>query len=965
MTKRLFRLDLIDSYSGRRRTLLSNKYTNENFYYKPFECSLVTDFKQAFFPELADKFESNFDLIVPTGIGSLWLQSSEVDASYLKSSYDDLSKIQIKTASLVLRNYVQYKIPPNGNGYPYRLDFFFHPGEETLKTLALIHVLKTTESKTNVSMRIKILEAETFAQAIDSVGEFEGIFDLPVGYGCQRGDFYDRSFAVPVNTFVPNYIPHILQLDIVSTQPIDLDHDTDKWKTHQVSVRIVTGRLKFDESYSNDYIILETQDFALKSQTKANSTSLDFNNKRKVASLRRIKRVWDLGKDGLTSKDSEKRAKYYELDERTRQCSNYGDSKLSESVSIEFGISTKENNDAEQQTKTILNLNTELIDTLFTSTQDYHLIMENRLKSYPHLRETIYERRVAKFQLKDNRGNIVWSGPVSFIRKHSTRSKSDVMRQTSSSIYFYSDDLTKLLGKIHMAVIERRTISEVYLHRELEDIGKVCFLKITTIGQENRLMPYHKERVEDEDKGSLDFVLSYPIESKDVAEILASSDAIEEVIYKEFVASMFAVSEDRLNALQLSDIDIDFGPEMIKISGEISEMPALLNYWQDYGQKFSVAKQKLFYSEKNIENEESCARNCLNYNCYMFSFCSNSKKCDVLLTKIDDSNKQQEQRRGSGIVMTFEPDSSCSVFRPIYNPSDSNALFISPRELVQKLRETVLSSKEDDNTKDTNILKLELRYTSAKHEKKEINLNPLFLTSGSFISEEVDNLLGGEENGKKVTDKNNRIEPQYKIIFENRKYKDSLKISQNFPIQLAQHTSFDGCKSLCSETDCRSFSHCKIESTCRVSMLQKFKHIREFSDDEELCTISQRDYLSKFRQTSDKHVLKLRKISKTTIAGSANDCASDCMEEDKFKCKSFYYCRNKRYEEDDQDSNDKVNDEKRTDELEHDFSCYLRKTHLSHLGQQEQDSTMKKKTSFQIERRECHLYTRKFKNMMI
>lgn len=948
-----FRLDLIDSYSGLRRTLLTHKYDYENFYYQPFECFLVPNFDEAFFPELADKFKSNFDYPVPTGVGLLWLQSSNVDATYSKSSSGDLSKIPVKTANVVLKNYVQYEISPSKDGYPYRLDFFFHPGEENLKSLSLIHVIKNLEgtTKRSVIMRIKIIEVETFTHAIDSISEFEGLFDLPVGYGCQRGEYHDRPFAVPINTYMPSYVPHILQLDIVSTQPIDLDHDTDKWKTHQISVRIIEGRLTLNYTLSNDYIILETQDFALKSQTRLPISS--DNDSKKVATLRRRKRVWDLGKDGITSKDSQKRVKYFELDERTRQCSDSGENKLGESASIEFGISEQEvgveNGPAAiviGRKKTILNLNTELIDTLFTSTQDYHLIKKIEPKANRNFRGTIHERRVSKFRLNDNKGNIVWSGPVSFIRKHSAKLTSDVLRQTSSSMYFYSDDLTRLTGKVHMVIVERRIISEANLHRELEDIGKLCFAKILTNNQESKLIPYHKEN---SDERGLDFVLEYPIESKGEAETLSMSDSIEHEVYRQFIVSMFAVSNGRLNMLQLSNIDIDYGPEMVKISAEISELPASLNYWQDYGQRFSKSKQNLLFTEKNIKNEESCAKSCLNYNCYMFSYCSKSKDCDIVLTKLENSSNKHD----GGVVMTFEPDPSCSVFKPKNSPDIKTSNYITPRDFVQKLRQTVLASKGEDKGTG-NILKLELEYTSAKHEKVEISLSPLFITSGSFTLEQVDSLLGdiSEENRKKITG-NNRIEAEYKISFDNRKYKDTLKISEDFPIQLAQHTSYIDCKLLCSQTDCRSFSHCKIESTCRVSMLHQVKQIEDFSENEELCTISRRDYLSKFKQTSDKHVLKLRKISKITLAGSANDCASLCMEEEKFKCKSFYYCRTKKADEISELGKKSDEDES---EFEHDVSCYLRKTHLSHL---EEKHSVANKTRFQKEERECHLYTRK------
>lgn len=951
VAKRLFRLDLIDSYSGTRRTLLSNKYTNENFYYKPFECSLVSNFDSAYFPELADKFRSNFDLLVPTGVGSLWLQSSDIDASYLVSSYNDSSKIPVKTSNHVLKNYIQYKVPISENGYPYRVDFFFRPGDESLQSLALIHILKLINDgkSAKVSMRIKILEIETFKESIDSLSDFEGLFDLPVGYGCQRGEFYDRSFAIPVNRFMPNYVPHVLQLDIVSTQLIDSYHDTDKWKNHEVSVRIVTGRLKTNTPQSNDYIILETQDFALRSPTDSKN-----DIRETTATLRRRKRVWDLGKDGLTSKDSEKRSKFFEIDERTRQCLSFGENKLSESASIEFGISSKENSvatpstlsNSDTQAKVILSLNTELIDILFTSTQDYHLIRENRLQTYPHTRETLYERRVNKFQLKDSKGNVVWSGPVSFIRKHSTRLKSDMMHQTSSIMYFYSNDLTKLVGKIHMVVIERRTISEAYLHRELEDIGKLCFAKMLSSGTNDKLKSYYKEKPDYD--GILDFVLSYPIdESKDTAEKLSMVDSIDEVLYKEFIATMFAVSNGRLNFLQLSDIDIDFGPEMIKISAEISEMPSLLNYWQDYGQKFSESKKSLLFSEKNILNEELCAKSCLYYNCFMFSYCSNTKICDILLTKVENFSNNPKRE---GIVMTFEPDSSCSIFRPQINQDNSKDIksFIKPNELIQNLQQTILSSKDED---ENNVLKLELLYLSAKQEKVEINLTPMFITSGNFSSEEFGDLFDEETNKKKVSDSNG-VKAEYKIVFENRKFKDTLKIGQEFPLQLAQHTSYDDCKLLCSETDCRSFSHCKIESTCRVSMLHKTKLIIDSSEEEDLCVISSRDYSSKFKQTlSDKHILKLRNVSKTLIAGSENDCAIDCMEEEKFKCKSFYYCPRQ------QQGEEKEEEGEEGDE----FNCYLRKTHLA----VENKLPAINKTIFQASQRKCYLYTRKYKHIRL
>lgn len=944
VAKRLFRLDLIDSYSGTRRTLLSNKYTNENFYYKPFECSLVSNFDTAYFPDLADKFRSNFDLLVPTGVGSLWLQSSDVDASYLVSSYDDSSKVTVKTSSRVLRNYIQYKVPISGNGYPYRLDFFFRPGGESLESLALVHILKPASDgkPAKVIMRIKILEIETFKESIDLLSDFEGLFDLPVGYGCQRGEFYDRSFAVPVNRFMPNFVPHVLQLDIVSTQPIDSSHDTDKWKNHEVSVRIVTGRLKSDNLLSNDYIILETQDFALKSQS---ASTISIDGIKEAATLRRRKRVWDLGVNGLTSKDSEKRAKFFEIDERTRQCLNFGENKLSESASIEFGISSKENRNAssssssnnDTQAKMILTLNTELIDTLFTSTQDYHLIRENRPQTYPHKRETVYERRVNKFQFKDSNGDVVWSGPVSFIRKHSTRS-SDVMHQTSSTMYFYSNDLTKLVGKVHMFVIERRTISEAYLHREIEDIGKICFSKMLSSETDEKLNWLYKE-TSDYD-GSLDFVLSYPIESKDMAEKLSMINSIDEILYKEFIVTMFAASKDRLNFLQLSDIDIDFGPEMIKISAQISEMPSLLNYWQDYGQKFSESKTNLLFSEKNIFNDELCAKSCLYYNCFMFSYCSNTKTCDILMTKVE--NFSNNPKRG-GIVMTFEPDSSCSVFRPRTNLDNLNNIksFIKPNELIQNLQQTILSSKGED---ENNVLKLELLHISTKQEEVKINLTPLFITSGNFSSEDLENLFG-EENGKKALD-NNQVKAEYKIVFENRKFKDTLKVSQDFPLQLAQHTSYNDCKLLCSEIDCRSFSHCKIESTCRVSMLHKTKLIIDSSEEEDLCVISSRDYSSKFKQTlNDKHISKLRNVSKTLIAGSENDCAIDCMEEEKFKCKSFYYCPRQQQGKETEEEGEEGDE----------FNCYLRKTHLA----VENKLPAINKTISQAKQRKCYLYTRK------
>lgn len=930
--KQTFRMDLIELPSGIRKTYLFDKSTEEKFFFKPFVCSLVDDdFKSSLDPKLRDFLPKSPSAFIPTGIGALWFYALQFEADYTAPKDVDLKKRGGGGASHTLRNYARYKIQTSDK-FPYKLEFYFRPRiAESSKSIALIQILDGLTEK--VVMRIKVLELDLSWKA--SVIEKSDLFDLPLGYGCQRGEKFDPYLIeMPSYISLVNFEPHLLRVDMVASRPLSIEHDFERWKTHASSVKILTGRFKLNHKRTNDYLLLELTDYAPPKETpKILGTEI------KHATSRKVKQVWDLGSNGPDSKGGQ-RVVYFKQDEKNRICLVNGDNYLLKERST-FPVPLFSSTDAPDDRNLQSQLDVMILMDLFSSTSDYHLLSQKETRLIGLQTEFVYEKRVKSFEIRDASGVVLWFGPVSIIRKDiKQKAAFDNVYKTTITINFYSKDYSAIITRVVLDLIEAGPIDQAYFHQQLD--VSLCLEQASANEDEN--FSYTSLLKSEQNGGeNMKFTLSYPLESEEMCDRLASSDSAQADIYEKFLKALFDVSNERLDMLQVVDVGLDYGGEMLKISGKLLKKPHLLSYTEIKEQKIVCTdRTKQLFSEIK-STSESCAESCNHYGCTAFVYCPAPKVCDLLLKDLSASSNDGR------LKINFEPEPYCSLFTPI----DANKLrHIEPAQLISHMRELMLEEKYDidkeygrDEKHGVNPsleIKIIIDRSSVTNEK-QLELFPILIESDDeSADEQLENLAeeslkdfdgshGELERGReKRKRKTNR--PEYRVLFENRKFRQPVVLDDEFVVQEAKHMSYDECELFCDQIDCRSFSHCFIDGTCLVTSIHKKTLVEQKSFEEPFCFIFEREYLSKFQKT----IQTTRPLAHDPIKSAPTvlvdrECALNCMDndDDQFKCRSFYFCPSeKAYEFDCYLSNNHNPEDVATNTI---TSCdyYVRKYHVN------------------------------------
>lgn len=879
--QRQFRMDVIELDTNKRKTILVNGDSNKTFYYEPFTCLPIIDLtKSNLSSELVEKFPQYYHNrltpqalnIIVGGISSIWFYAMSLKNLTFTPAISSLDVSSRKTAKRVLKGYDQLSFKPSDK-FPYKIKFYSHENtvlaSKTIdpRSVVAIHLIDSNSVK--VSLRAKIIELD-ISRNLYSEFDDNDFFDLPLGYGCQVKEPLVQNYKPPENFFTQ--VPHVFNLDVVHLSPSRYEHDIDKWQVHSSSLRLVSGQLQ-----GRQYFAIEKHEYTIDKSKNDGQLSSG-----KRATLMRTKRVWDLGSS--VSSDEKRASMYYEIDQQSGRCLNYGDGHLDEIASLEFTILT----DDGQQISSGLTLDTKMIEKLFFDTNGYHLVQESKAK-YLRSREIVYEKREQQFQLRNTNGELVWTGPVSLVRRSTVfdfdhvDSINDKLTyedcKVHVSIYLFTKAFDKVLGLIQLTAKPGRLVDGAYFHREL-NIDQ-CLSLANNFGPKSIGKNFSPPN-------SLNFKLSYSLEVGDKCfEHISKDGHIEEIIYEKFLSSAMMTAKNQLDLLQVQDLVINIDKESVTISGQMLEWPHLFYFHRQLGRKIVKSTGGASFWELK-QNEAKCAESCVHYECKLFSYCRKSQMCELFL---DDVNSNDGEKFGKDNKLIVEPDPECAVYtkRPDKNHS------ISPLEFIYRYKRAILAEFGDEQSAPKILLNLTFDDDDTinnDHKHELIVLSPTSITTTSQL---IDNLGIDEGNAAYETrmDKSKtNILPDYEIILDNNRFKTIEKLTNDFPLQEASHVmEWNDCATLCEDNDCRSFSYCQIEKTCLISQLHKRKLIDQHVEQADACRLFGRNYLSKFQKVN----LVPRPsagIAKELKLGSQRDCAIECMEENEFRCKSFLYCPN-------------------------------------------------------------------------
>lgn len=380
---------------------------------------------------------------------------------------------------------------------------------------------------------------------------------------------------------------------------------------------------------------------------------------------------------------------------------------------------------------------------------------------------------------------------------------------------------------------------------------------------------------------------------------LARKGKLHERIYEKFIESMVAVSDHRLDPLQFTDVQVEIVKDVVRVTGTLMEMSALVSYKRLVGQKFSRSCSKWVQTEIKPD-ETKCAESCHHYQCSIFVYCPKSNRCNLLVL-----DEEVDSRTFS---VTYEPDYSCYLFEQ--RSSNHNAL--SSMQFFRVFNRKVASrsgNTDEEMGKDLDIEVVSKPYDS-KQESVSLVLRPdspkIRSNSNSRFQTDYENLLlsapvsgHSDRNRQLATDpfvnivddsSLDEIRSEYIVLLADRKFKDDLAQSSNdFPMKLARKVDEEQCELLCNNADCNSFSYCRFDQICLISLLHRQEFIEPLTESAPFCIVATLDYMSKF-EVSQQQVKPPVEVTKSLVAHSQHDCAIHCFEENGFKCRAFYYC---------------------------------------------------------------------------
>lgn len=917
-SEKQFRLDITDAVTGRRQTIL-NVGDDLRYHYRPFNCYTFQEAKSIIMAELSDIFPNSsdkwatYDHFLLTGVGSLMQYGISSKYSFVEAEdttwMDGNNRSTKKSSRSVMKRYDKFTIEANDK-YPFEVKFFFYFGaeEDDPTALAAIHLKRKVKSVNN-QIRIRIISMETMSEAEIRIREAPQLFDLPLGYGCERKDTPGHEYDPPVAlSTLEAGKPTVLEFEVVSHLPLSLKHDLDKWQTHLSLVRVVSGTLELGDKYSREYYMIQIQ--------QHNRSSGNFSG----ISLRSRRRVWDLGEpnDDPDALERQRRdSRHYELDEITGECTGFGQGQFLDTANLVFPMclpskrDSSMEEDCSDQTAAGLVLDQKQLKKLFVDRDGYHLVRYSQ-DLFAWKSTYVYERRDERFALYNSTGSLVWVGPVSIVRRYNKfqAGLSAAIRETFSpddfkirvTISLLNESKDQVIARISLSLLPVRHIDQAQYHRELNRVSN-CFssLDSTTTSIDPNSLSLFMSKPSKKVTGSLDFSVLYPLDdiSPENTAILARDGELRESIYGLFIKSVMAISERRLDPLQFYDVEVEIDREVIRVTGTLVELSPLLTFKRLEGQKFSQSSRKWVFTEVK-SSESKCAESCRHFRCLKFTYCRSSNLCDILTKDEVDVASNTEK----GFIITFEPDNNCDLFEHYYSGS-SRSTSLSPLQFFHLFKQK-LASRADYSEQADKELDLEIVYELESLDNDEKVMRFVFRPNAVKFKPHSNDDLEDLSPDLSETEQLNSLTPlessvdrykesapvlEYNLLLSNRRFRKNLaKSSADFPIKVANNIDAEQCETICENNNCNSFAYCKIEKTCLISLLHRQEQIEPMTEPEEFCSIISLDYLSKFERS-----LQVEKppkqVTKAVNAHSPHDCATYCMEESDFRCRAFYYCQ--------------------------------------------------------------------------
>lgn len=862
-----FRLDSLEQLdSGRRKSLLSYGETNEIFHFEPFRCGLVEpDLLDSVLPRsLSGLFpratKSSSDSFVVSGIGSLWLYMAEKPKIFKASSNS-----KYKNSRKPLKSFYPVTVTASDK---FRQDVTFYFIDYDIATsLVAIEIgrdlLDDTKRKVLAFMHIKSFDVPSYeAKDITSSRPSE-VFRLPTGYGCKRGPYFAKK--TPLDLSGKGMMNKLLRLDLVVLEPVENDHDLEKWKSRTVSVKLLYGRLKTKRSKSDngDYMVMEQQRF----ESTDGAQSMRMERKR---------RVWELGDKGLDKIGTTDLVRQYFINERTGECEATFESDTND-VSVFF---SRYNSKSKIEG---INLNKKFLDFVLGATENYHLLYEEVDEDGAETQ--VFEVEISVEKMIDLRLSLFWSQHLSIVRRQvrpkNINPKYDVT-DTTITIHLFDDSEETQVAQVHMKLVELKPLALTSIHKALD---------VTPC-----LRDFHHEPLE----FSLDYSLQMSSTDDKILEKKGSSMLKEldtrqgrDIIYGLFLLSLLQNAPIDLNPIQVAKIEIEepVVEEMkLRISAQLWDRPLELDFVRERDVAIDSRKHSGVFSS-TVSNSLRCAHSCVHFDCKAYSFCHERGACQILVE--DWSKKESEGGRGS---VETKIDPHCDLYRRI-----SGRLHASAHQFAHEIMSSVQAGPDKGWMKPLLLLRKEV--LSDRIVNISLELTPVsFQAQGeslNLIEQETD--LDEADLDESSTSSRGARAP-YTVVASVARYESPTQLDEEkFPYQTARDFSYDECESLCGQVDCGSFSYCNLDKTCTVSRLHQTNEIKKhLVEGAAFCQVLSRNYWTKFDQvpvdrSASKKIEDMVDVVRVEKMFE-RDCANVCVEpgfelKSDFKCRSFHFCK--------------------------------------------------------------------------
>ncbi|KAG9509394.1 Autophagy-related protein, partial [Fragariocoptes setiger] len=591
LNEHLYRLDLI-TVDTRKRFLFLGK-TNEVFRYEPYKCKLIDLSDQKELDVLGKMFRkynmndisgrqsvASFNIY---GVGPLLLLIQQSKGLKMVEK-DDVVEGTFKDEYIVdLPN----ENPADGSQ---KLRFLYPSGDSDSALPSLIQWLDPGEpGRLGEKMEavVIVVSIDELSNEEDEPIKYQGVFDLPEGYGCMRSESFDRHF-----TFPPRYVPrtsHEVSLEILVTRP-SASFETAISQTANVHYQkgsFVVGA----EVYT--YQILEGPMRDLESPINEQHT-------------KRVKQIYDSRYDI-----------YYNIDMETRECKierNFRDRKLEVHFAEIAGVGPD-----------TIDISNDTLDTLLYNTDGFHLLRESIDSNEGMIlrfeeRKYVHEKRLGSTQFGS------FKGPMSIVRETTIHALKNSEGQEMLAlhndylitVFVYNQNQDQVMAKIFLRPLQESLINDVYFHKQL-DVSE-CF------GQSK------KERQQ--------FTLSYPLQELDADATAVAIDMAEDTIYAQSMKSLFEI--DLVRPLQLSQFEVEFDNYYIYITWLlVAEPPLNYRYEQEEATSLVRSRDNVIVQVQN--SEINCAEACEFYNCKKFSYCTTDRSCIINPGSVDGADTVRRQ----------------------------------------------------------------------------------------------------------------------------------------------------------------------------------------------------------------------------------------------------------------------------------------------------------------------------------